>query len=126
MATMKPTKRENFATLTAIVEGSSTSAETKSAMLDFIAHEVELLERKSSKLTPRQKENALIAETILAIVREASLPLTISHIMKDARITAIPDITSQRVSAIVSRMVKEDKTLIRTEVKKVAYFAPAD
>ena len=126
MATMKPTKRENFATLTAIVEGSSASAETKSAMLDFIAHEVELLERKSSKLTPRQKENALIAETILAIVREASLPLTISHIMKDARITAIPDITSQRVSAIVSRMVKEDKTLIRTEVKKVAYFAPAD
>lgn len=126
MATMKPTKRENFATLTAIVEGSSASAETKSAMLDFIAHEVELLERKSSKLTPRQKENAQIAETILAIVREASLPLTISHIMKDARITAIPDITSQRVTAIVSSMVKEDKTLIRTEVKKVAYFAPAD
>ena len=126
MATMKPTKRENFATLTAIVEGSSASAETKSAMLDFIAHEVELLERKSSKLTPRQKENAQIAETILAIVRESSLPLTISHIMKDARITAIPDITSQRVTAIVSAMVKEDKTLIRTEVKKVAYFAPAD
>ena len=126
MATMKPTKRENFATLTAIVEGSSASAETKSAMLDFIAHEVELLERKSSKLTPRQKENAQIAETILAIVRESSLPLTISHIMKDARITAIPDITSQRVIAIVSAMVKEDKTLIRTEVKKVAYFAPAD
>ena len=123
---MKPTKRENFATLTAIVEGSSASAETKSAMLDFIAHEVELLERKSSKLTPRQKENAQIAETILAIVRESSLPLTISHIMKDARITAIPDITSQRVTAIVSAMVKEDKTLIRTEVKKVAYFAPAD
>lgn len=126
MATMKPTKRENFATLTAIVEGSSVSAETKSAMLDFIAHEVELLERKSSKLTPRQKENAQIAETILAIVREASLPLTISHIMKDARIASIPDITSQRVTAIVSGMVKEDKTLIRTEVKKVAYFAPAD
>ena len=126
MATMKPTKRENFATLTAIVEGSSASAETKSAMLDFIAHEVELLERKSSKLTPRQKENAQIAETILAIVREANLPLTISHMMKDARITAIPDITSQRVTAIVSGMVKEDKTLIRTEVKKVAYFAPAD
>lgn len=126
MATMKPTKRENFATLTAIVEGSSASAETKSAMLDFIAHEVELLERKSSKLTPRQKENAQIAETILAIVREAEIPLTISHMMKDARITAIPDITSQRVTAIVSGMVKEDKTLIRTEVKKVAYFAPAD
>lgn len=126
MATMKPTKRENFATLTAIVEGSSASAETKSAMLDFIAHEVELLERKSSKLTPRQKENAQIAETILAIVREAELPLTISHMMKDARIASIPDITSQRVTAIASGMVKEDKTLIRTEVKKVAYFAPAD
>lgn len=126
MAMMKPTKRENFATLTAIVEGSSASAETKSAMLDFIAHEVELLERKSSKLTPRQKENAQIAETILAIVREAELPLTISHIMKDARITAIPDITSQRVTAIASGMVKEDKTLIRTEVKKVAYFALAE
>jgi hypothetical protein len=123
---MKPTKRENFATLTAIVEGSSASAETKSAMLNFIAHEVELLERKSSKLTPRQKENAQIAETILTIVREAELPLTISHMMKDARITAIPDITSQRVTAIASGMVKEDKTLIRTEVKKVAYFAPAD
>lgn len=126
MATMKPTKKENFATLTAIVEGSSASAETKSAMLDFIAHEVELLERKSSKLTPRQKENAQIAETILAIVREADLPMTISQIMKDARITAIPDITPQRITAIVSGMVKEDKTLIRTEVKKVAYFAPAD
>jgi hypothetical protein len=123
---MKPTKRENFATLTAIVEGSSASAETKSAMLNFIAHEVELLERKSSKLTPRQKENAQIAETILTIVREAELPLTISHMMKDARITAIPDITSQRVTAIASGMVKDDKTLIRTEVKKVAYFAPAD
>ena len=126
MATTKPTKRENFETLTAIVEGSSASAETKSAMLDFIAHEVELLERKSSKLTPRQKENAQIAETILAIAREAELPMTISQIMKDTRIMAIPDITPQRVTAIVSGMVKEDKTLIRTEVKKVAYFAPAD
>ena len=126
MATMKPTKRENFATLTAIVEGSSASAETKSAMLDFIAHEVELLERKSSKLTPRQKENAQIAETILTIVREAELPLTISHMMKDARIASIPDITSQRVTAIASGIVNEDKTLNRTEVKKVAYFAPAD
>ena len=126
MATMKPTKKENFATLTAIVEGSSASAEIKSAMLDFIAHEVELLERKSSKLTPRQKENAQIAETILTIVREADLPMTISQIMKDARIMAIPDITPQRITAIVSGMVKEDKTLIRTEVKKVAYFAPAD
>ena len=126
MATMNPTKKENFATLTAIVEGSSASAETKSAMLDFIAHEVELLERKSSKLTPRQKENAQIAETILAIAREAELPMTISQIMKDTRIMAIPDITPQRVTAIVSGMVKEDKTLIRTEVKKVAYFAPAD
>lgn len=126
MATTKPTKRENFETLTAIVEGSSASAETKSAILDFIAHEVELLERKSSKLTPRQKENAQIAEIILAIVREAELPLTISHIMKDGRISAIPDITSQRMTAIVSGMVKEDKTLVRTEVKKVAYFALAE
>lgn len=126
MATTKPTKRENFETLTAIVEGSSASAETKSAMLDFIAHEVELLERKSSKLTPRQKENAQIAEIVLTIVREAELPLTISHIMKDGRISAIPDITSQRMTAIVSGMVKEDKTLVRTEVKKVAYFALAE
>lgn len=126
MATMKPTKKENFATLTAIVEGSSASAETKSAMLDFIAHEVELLERKSSKLTPRQKENAQIAETILAIVCESELPMTVSQIMKDARISSIPNITSQRITAIMTSMTKEDKTLIRNEVKKVAYFVPAN
>lgn len=126
MVTMKPTKKDNFAILTAIVEGSSASAETKSAMLDFIAHEVELLKRKSSKLTPRQKENAQIAETILTILREAELPMTVSLLMKDTRISTIPDISSQRVTAIVSSMVREDKTVIRTELKKVAYFAPAE
>lgn len=126
MATMKPTKRENFATLTAIVEGSSVSEEIKSAMRDFIAHEIELLERKSSKMTPRQKENAQIAEIILTILRESELTMTISQIMKDERISAIPDITSQRVTSIVSGMVRDDKTIIRTEIKKVAYFAPAE
>ena len=126
MATMKPTKKDNFATLTAIVEGSSASAETKSAMLDFIAHEVELLERKSSKLTPRQKENAQIAETILTIMRESELPMTISQMMKDERISSIPNITSQRITAIMTSMVKEDKTIIRNEVKKVAYFVLAN
>ena len=66
------TKREYFATLDAVIDNSNI--EDKAGAHAFIAHEIELLDRKSSKkgMTTTQKANEELKDVIREVLRDAT------------------------------------------------------
>jgi hypothetical protein len=117
--TKKMTKKDYFAQLVGIVEGAEV--DNKTELLDFITHEVELLNKKNSrsgKPTARQVENEKIKTSIMTIL-ECGKPLTVTQIM-----TALNDssLSNQRVSALLTQL-KDNKEVVRTVEKKVAFYS---
>ena len=118
--TKKPTKKDNFNTLLSI---PAVSANPK--LVEFINHEIELLEKKNSsekKPTAQQTANDAIKVAILDNMVEGKM-YTITEIIK-----AVPecaDLTNQRVSALV-RQLKDEGQLVRIEDKRKAYFSLAN
>ena len=91
------------------------------AEIDFIDHEIELLEKKNGnrKPTKAQAENEGIKTSILEGM-EMGKSYTITDLIK--AIPSINDFTNQRVSALV-RQLKEANLVDRQEVKGKAYFS---
>ena len=113
---MAKTKREYFAELKTIVADNAD-------LVAFIDHEVELLNKKNSapkNPTAKQLQNEKFKDIILAY--DFTEPMTVGQIMKD--ILGDYELSNQRVSAIVTQLV-EDNSLVRTVVKRKAYFAKA-
>lgn len=119
----KITKRERFANIYAIVEQSN--AENKTDLLGFIDHEVELLEKKSSKttMTATQKANLEVMETIKEVLADKPNS-TVSELIKDDRLSAY---TNQKISALL-RLLGDDgtKEVVKTTDKKVSRFSLAE
>lgn len=117
--TKKPTKRDNYNALLSLAE-----VKTNPALVEFINHEIELLDKKNSsekKPTAQQTANDSIKAAILDTL-ERGKAYTITEIIKV--VPECADLTNQRVSAIV-RQLKDDTLLIRTEDKRKAYFSLA-
>lgn len=119
----KITKKERFANIYAIVEQSN--AENKTDLLGFIDHEVELLEKKSSKttMTATQKANLEVMETIKDVLADKPNS-TVSELIKDERLSAY---TNQKISALL-RLLGDDgtKEVVKTTDKKVSRFSLAE
>ena len=118
--TKKTTKKENFTTLLTLAE-----VKANPQLVEFINHEIDLLNRKSSasgekKLTPVQIANETFKEAILAGMKPNRL-YTISELQKEIPAIASAELSNQRVSALV-RQLKEDNKVVRTEEKGKAYF----
>ena len=111
------TKRENYLAIRELVKGNDE-------LVAFIDHEIELLNKKNSaksnKPTAKQLENEKLKDVILNAMTEK--PLTITEMQ--GTIPALAELSNQRISAIVSQLV-EDNALVRTVVKRKAYFAKA-
>ena len=113
---MAKTKREYFTELKGIVSANSE-------LVAFIDHELELLDKKNSapkNPTAKQVENEKFKDIILNAMTDKAM--TVSEIQKD--ILAEYELSNQRVSAIVTQLV-EDNSLVRTVVKRKAYFTKA-
>jgi tRNA uridine 5-carbamoylmethylation protein Kti12 len=111
----KMTKRDYFNALLAIKEVADNSA-----MVDFINHELELLEKKNSaerKPTAQQTANEAVKVAILEGMENGKL-YTITDMIKE--IPACAEMTNQRVSALVRQML--DISIERVEEKRKAYF----
>jgi len=121
MANSKMTKKDWFATIRAMVEGSGN--ERKDEILAFIDHEVELLEKKSSKSgqTKTQKENVGIMDTIKEVLVDMGKPVTITEMQADERLAGF---SNQKLSALVKQLVAKNE-VVRTEDKKKAFFSIA-
>ena len=120
MANKKMTKRDYFNELLEIAE-----VKENKAMVDFINHELELLEKKnaskSSTETKTQKENAGIKENLLNEMEQGKR-YTISDMLKE--LPCCKELTNQKVSALVRQLIAEDK-VVRIEEKRKAYFSKA-
>lgn len=130
--TKKPTKNERYTQITALLTrcaeaGLLTEAERKE-LTDFVAHEQELLTRKSTskdgqkKMSARQTENETLRATILTLLSENDEPMTISMLLEV--LPKSEDMTHNRVSALLSQLVKGDEVQ-RTKAGGKTLFAPS-
>lgn len=111
----KPTKRDYFARLRVL-------AENEPDLVEFIDHEVELLNKKnaskSGKQTERQKENAGLQDVIYGAMAEGK-KYTVSDLI--AEVPALAGMNTQRVAPILTKM-RENVLVSREVVKGKAYF----
>ena len=119
----KIVKREFFtALLTQVQEtGFSTDRITNEDFINFISHELELLEKKNSterKPTAKQMENDGIKTAILDSMTAGTL-YTITDFIKT--VPECADMSNQKISAIV-RQLKDAGLVERVEEKRKAYF----
>ena len=121
--TKKITKKEMFAVIAETI--NAVEVENKAEMLNFIAHEIELLEKKSSKSgqTKTQKENELLKAELLTALGEMDKPVTISE-FQSLSTAEVATLSNQKLSALLNQMAKAE-TVVKTVVKKKSYFAVA-
>lgn len=117
------TKKEMFAEIVTVVESAEVAEETRTEMIDFLNHQIELLaNRKSSgerKPTAKQVENEKIKEDIKGLLMDGRM--TCGELAKAL------DITSQRCSALLRQLGDDGtKEVVKTMEKKVAYFSLAE
>ena len=116
--TKKMTKKEMFAMVINAIE--TVEAENKAEMLAFLGHEIELLERKSSKsgATKTQIENEQLMIKIKEALAELGKPSTVSEVMP------IVGLSNQKISALL-KIMKERGEVIKEVEKKKSYFSLA-
>lgn len=111
----KPTKRDYFAKLRVL-------AQNEPELVEFIDHEVELLDKKnaskSGKQTERQKENAGLQDVIYNAMAEGK-QYTVSDLI--AEVPALAGMNTQRVAPILTKM-RNNVLVSREVVKGKAYF----
>ena len=119
--TKKVTKKEMYAMVMALVE--TADCEKKEEMLKFLAHEVELLNNKSSKSTQTktQKANEILILQLEEALSEFKEPVTISEFMQKSN-HEVATLSNQKLSALLKKCVDERKTVAKTTEKKKSYF----
>lgn len=131
MATIKITKRDNFMALSALV--SSSDVANKVQLLDFIAHEVDLLDRKASKASGTVSKTAIAnegyMERILVDLATLEVAVTISEFMEKfgadyISADGIP-FSNQKFSALFKKLLDNGK-VEKSIVKKKSYFSLAE
>ena len=91
--------------------------------IDFINHEIELLENKKSsvrKPTANQVENDVYMNTIVEVLTNANSPMTIGDIQKVN--DELANISNQRISALLKKLV-DNGSIVKTYEKRKAYFS---
>lgn len=118
----KMTKKEMFAQIL-------NNHNLKADEIDFINHEIELLEKRNSKggdkkPTAKQLENADYKVAILDFLADhPDEKFTITEIWKKVPVLANDvNMSNQRISAVVRQMLLEN-LVARDEIKRKAYFS---
>ena len=113
--TKKLTKRDYFKEVRGMVAN-------RQDLVDFIDHELELLDRKSSKSaeTKTQTENKGIMEQIVTELSRIAKPVTISELQASSEI--LKDYSNQKLSALLKKLVDSNQ-VVKTTDKKKSYFS---
>lgn len=120
---MKKTIKEMFNEVITMAENSG--ADNATEIIAFANERIEKLEKKATatgekKLTVKQKENLGIGDTITAILADAEKAMTIKEILATGKIT-VADISNQRMSAILKRLV-DTGVVVRETAGKITTF----
>ena len=118
MENKKMTKRDYFNELKGLVAD-------RTDLVDFIDHEIELLDRKSSKSsqTKTQKENETIKEQIIVALREIARPVTVDELR--ANDANMGEFSNQKLSALLKQLV-DTNVVVKTIDKKKSYHIGID
>lgn len=102
---------------------NGVEVENREEMLNFLNHEVELLNKKSSKSgeTKTQKENKVLMEQLKEALAEMTSPVTISEFQEKST-HEIATLSNQKLSALLKKLV-ESEEVVKTSEKKKSYFA---
>lgn len=118
MANKKMTKRDYFNELLEIAE-----VKDNKAMVDFINHELELLEKKNSSksnsMTKEQKANEDLKDQIVEEMEQGK-KYTVSDMQKE--LLCCKELSNQKISALIRQLVNEG-VVKRVEEKRKAYFS---
>ena len=119
--TKKMTKKEMSTMVIATIE--ATEVENREEMVNFLNHEVELLEKKSSKsgTTKTQKENLVLMEQLKEALGEMTEAVTISEFQAKST-HEVATLSNQKLSALLKKLV-ESGEVVKTVEKKKSYFA---
>lgn len=115
----KITKKELFGMLLAIEEVSQSQV-----LVDFINHELELLQKKTEKsaTSKQKKENEAIQTQILVELGTFDEPITVDELRKASGYITENGFSNQKVTSMLTQLVKND-LVERTVVKGKAYFS---
>ena len=122
MAEKKITKKERFMELVALVEKSDVT--NKADMVAFLEHEIELLDRKSSKSaeSKTQKELLEIMDKIYKALKEVGKPVTITELMRAS--VEMAEYSNQKLSSVLKKMTEaENPVVVKNIEKKKSYFS---
>lgn len=116
MTTKKMTKKEMFAQ---IMANYNLTDEERA----FVQHEIELLEKKSSKSgqTKTQKENEILMEQLVGALGEMEKAVTISEFQGLSK-AEVATLSNQKISALLKKLVESGK-VVKTVEKKKSYFS---
>lgn len=120
--TKKVTKKENFNRLLKI-----EAVKNDSALVEFIEHELDLLNRKNAsdrKLTGNAAENVELKKEVLEILSaEPNRLFTATEVWK--KMKDWEKFSNQRVSSLLRQLIDEGKA-VKTKDKKKSLFQLAD
>ena len=113
------TKREMFNTIKEITE-----VKANEEMVAFINHEIELLDKKSSKSTPTktQKENETLVKVVFDELSRIGKAVTISELQIESEVSN--SFSNQKLSALMKKLVDCGR-VEKTTDKKKSYFSVA-
>lgn len=117
MENKKLTKREVFSKMLEVEAIASNEL-----FVEFINHELELLDRKSSKSTQTktQVENEGIKNAIVESLERVAKAVTITELQElDSEMA---NYSNQKLSALLKQLVAENR-VVKTFDKKKAYFS---
>lgn len=103
-------------------EGELQNDITSKDVINFVNHEIELLDRKHSKTsqTKTQKENELIKESIVKALTEIDRPVTITELQNES--AEMANYSNQKLSALLKQLV-QDNIVTKAIDKKKSYFS---
>lgn len=119
MERKKLVKRDYFEMLLAINEVTKNKS-----LVDFINHELELLEKKSTsnKMSKTQQENQEIKKLILEDFNQIGKAVTISELQELSK--DLQDYSNQKLTSLITQLYnKGNGVLTRKEVKGKAYYS---
>ena len=110
----KLTKKDYFSQLKEIVKDNVE-------LVNFINHEIELLDKKASSKTPSKTQiaNESIKDKIVSVLVEMARPATITDIQENSN--ELAELSNQKISALLTQLVNAE-IVVRTVDKKKAYF----
>lgn len=112
------TKREMFVAIANVAEVAANEE-----MMNFINHEIELLDNRKGKgskgLTKTQKENEGIKGLILTTLAETEGKMTVSDLVATS---ALNEYSNQKISALLRQLVASGQ-VEKTMEKKKAFFS---